>query len=92
MPTHLFVNDMDSSLLEHYIFANRDAIFESGHPIRYVRKLFGNLEFSKDGSKMTALAELANGKRVRISTDTDVIHKACKGPYVYWYLDPKPKS
>ncbi len=92
MPTHLFVNDMDGSLLEHYIFANRDAIFESGRPIRYVRKLFGNLEFSKDGSKMTAFAELANGKRVRISTDTDVIHKACKGPYVCWYLDPKPKS
>lgn len=89
MSTHLFLNNMHYSLLEHYIFANRDAALKSGHPIRYVRELFGNLEFSKNGSKMTAYAELANSKRVRISTDTDVVHKSCKGPYIYWYLDPE---
>ena len=86
--------------IRHHIAKSRNTIFDSSRAhlptimdTHFIQgDIYGDLEFSQNGRKMTAFTNLPSigKKRAPISTDIDVIRHTRDFAGIFWYYDPEP--
>lgn len=97
----VFTEDLDVNWLSHKVFKNRSEIFSSDimvskspQDIQEIYFVYGDISFSKNRNKITAIAPLVDekGNPLAISTDTEILEHIFKkykkrSDIICWYYD-----